>query len=259
MAAVAFAVSYTGATPVFADVSKEDYNILPESAEKLINERTKAIIAVHTYGRLAPMKEIMKLANDYGIYVIEDACEAQGAVYKSKADISCWSFYKNKIIASEEGGMITTNVKDFADEAKYLKNMAFDESHSYFHEDIGYNYRMSNAHALIALESLKKYEDNSARRREIETLYNTLLGRDEVRAAVWFYDYKTTPEKIEKIIKNIPNTRMAFKPLSSFPMYGGFLGRRNALELSRETVLLPADPNFTNQDITFICNFISSL
>lgn len=256
MAAVAFAVSYVGATPVFADVDLGTYAILPSEIERLVTNRTKAVIAVHTYGRLAPMKKIMALANDYGFHVIEDACEAQGAVYKSKADITCYSFYRNKIIAAEEGGICTTDDKEAAERMHYLKNMAFDSGHTYYHEEVGYNYRMPNAMAQMALAGLEMYEKNAKKRRLIESWYNNALGTHERRDAVWFYDHWVQPEDIDPIVENIPGARRAFKPLSSFPMYGGTLGRDNARKLSETMVLLPCDPSLMGEDIKRFCSLI---
>jgi perosamine synthetase len=124
MAACGFAVSYTGAKPVFVDCDDSlcmDWKLI----EKKITKKTKAIMVVHIYGVLCNMKEILKIAKKHKLKVIEDACEVQGAVYKSKADITCYSFYENKIIHAEEGGMCTTDNKQYADRMNYLKNMAF--------------------------------------------------------------------------------------------------------------------------------------
>lgn len=259
MAAVAFAVSYTGATPVFADVDLDNYCILPSEIERLVTDKTAAVIVVDTYGRLAPMKEIMKLANDYGFYVIEDACEAQGAVYKSKADVVCYSFYKNKIISAEEGGMVTTDLREVADRCNYLKNMAFDKDHTYYHEEIGFNYRMPNTQALLALSSLNKYKENAEGRKKIEGWYNQQLGEHKTRLAVWFYDYKTNERKKEEILKKVSTARHSFKPLSSFPMYGEKEGRPNAKKLSESLVLLPVHPSMTFDDIQNISFTINKI
>ncbi|MDP2650227.1 MAG: aminotransferase class I/II-fold pyridoxal phosphate-dependent enzyme, partial [bacterium] len=191
MAACAFAVSYTGATPVFADVSPDTYAIEPSEIERLITKKTKAIMVVHLYGRLAPMQEILKIARKHNIPVIEDACEAQGAVYKSKANLTAYSFYRNKIIAAEEGGMVTTDNKKYAERIAYFKNMAFDRGHTYFHKDIGYNYRMSNSQALLALKSLAAYPANNKKRRQIEAWYNEHLPMPK-RDAVWFYEARVS-------------------------------------------------------------------
>lgn len=205
MAACGFSVSYCGAKPVFVDCD-DTLCIDPKLIEAKITKKTKAIMAVHIYGRLCNMKEILRIAKKHKLKVIEDACEAQGAVYESKADITVYSFYDNKIIHAEEGGICTTDNKKYADRINYLKNMAFGDKHDYFHEEIGYNYRMPNSQAKLALRSLKNYPKENKRRRKIEKAF---YGRNWLDA-VW-------------VIPNFEGygDRPFFKPLSSFPMYGG--------------------------------------
>lgn len=268
MAAIAFAVSYTGARPVFGDVDLKNYAIMPSEIERLITDRTKAIIVVHTYGRLAPMKEILEIARRRKIKVIEDAAEAHGAVRNSKADITCYSLYKNKIIAAEEGGMLMTHNADCAKHAGYLRNMAFGPEHDYFHKAIGFNYRMPNSMAKIALKSLSRYRSNARKRHQIESWYDSLLRPDpflgivDRRDAVWFYEMLVRPLQKRRILNVIVGARDSFKPLSSFPMYGttdqpvGYRGLPNALQLSEQLVLLPTDPKMKRRDVIDICKNI---
>jgi dTDP-4-amino-4,6-dideoxygalactose transaminase len=214
MAACGFAVSYTGAKPVFVDCG-EDLNIDVTLIERKITKKTKAIMAVHIYGRLCDMAEILRIAKKHNLYVIEDACEAQGAVFNSKADITCYSFFKNKIIHAEEGGICTTNNKKWADRMNYLKNMAFGEKHDYFHEEIGYNYRLPEQQAKMALESLRNVDKNLALRRKKEQELDRIIGSQmPKRDVVWVYDFLGSPPEGF-------DTRPFFRPLSSFPMYGG--------------------------------------
>lgn len=219
MAACGFAVSYCGAIPVFIDCG-DDLNIDCSLIEAKITKKTKAIMAVHIYGRLCNMKEILRIARKHHLKVIEDACEAQGAVYKSKADITCYSFYENKIIHAEEGGMCTTDNKKYADQINYLKNMAFSPEHDYFHKEIGYNYRMPNSQAKLALESLKNYPKENKRRRNIEF---EEYGKNWLDA-VWVLPFSTGG-----------GDRPFFKPLSTFPMYGGKCQSPKALHYSKYT------------------------
>ena len=254
MGSVAFAVSYCGARPVFADVSLDDYGLDPLDFQKKITTQTKAVIVVHTYGRLAQVDKIIEIAHARGIKVIEDACEAQGAVYDSKADATCWSFYRNKIIAAEEGGMVTTHNLEFAQNIADLKNMAFGPKHDYFHERIGFNYRMPNAMAKLALVSLHKYADNAKARRKVEHWYNIRMPYHlPCRQAVWFYDVCMS----KKVLEVCPEARDAFKPLSTFPMYGAGKGLPNARALSRVLVLLPVRPDMTEKDVQRICSVVS--
>lgn len=216
MASCGFAVSYCGAKPVFVDCDDTlcmDWTLI----EKKITKKTKAIMPVHIYGMLCNMQEIVRIAKKYKLKVIEDACEAQGAVYKSKADITCYSFYQNKIIHAEEGGICTTNNKKYADRMNYLKNMTFGKNHDYFHEEVGYNYRMPESQAKLALKSLKNYPKENKRRRKIE---KDFYGFNWL-SAVWVLPF------------HIDGDRQFFKPLSSFPMYGGKCQSKNALFYSR--------------------------
>lgn len=226
MAACGFAVSYTGAKPVFVDCDDTlciDWKLI----EKKITKRTKAIMPVHIYGRLCNMVEIMRIAKKHHLKVIEDACEAQGAVFKSKADITCYSFYKNKIVHAEEGGICTTDNKKYADRINYLKNMAFEPSHNFFHKEIGYNYRMANGQVEMALKSLENVKEELERRRKRETLLSSLnLKSMPKRDVVWVFDYLGKPVKGYE-------TRPFFKTLSSFPMYGGKCQSPNALKYSK--------------------------
>lgn len=225
MSACAFAVSYTGATPVFIDCD-DTLNMDWTLIEDKITKKTKAIMAVHIYGRLCNMKEILRIAKKYKLKVIEDSSEAHGAVFNSKADITCYSLFKNKIIHAEEGGVCTTDSKKYADKMNYFKNMAFGNKHDYFHKDIGYNYRMPESQAKLALKSLKNVDKELARRRKLESKYKKTLKELGDRDVVWVYDY------IGKPIKGL-DTRPFFKPLSSFPMYGGKCTSPRALYYSK--------------------------
>lgn len=228
MSACGFTVSYCGAKVVTVDCG-DDFNIDVTQIESKITKKTKAIMAVHIYGRLCDMKEILRIAKKHKLKVIEDACEAQGAVYKSKADITCYSFYRNKIIHAEEGGICTTNNIKYANRMNFLKNMAFDKSHSYFHSEIGYNYRMPDSQAKLALESLSNYPQENKRRRHIEDYHYGYEAHD----AVWVLDMlcKTNKER-EAIVKKHKNTRRFFKPLSTMPMWKQKVGK-NALKYSK--------------------------
>lgn len=219
MAACGFAVSYTGAKPVFVDC-KENLTIDETLIEAKITPHTKAIMPVHIYGRLCNMEAIMKIARKHNLFVIEDACEAQGAVKSSRADVTCYSFYANKIIHAEEGGICTTDNKKLAQKIDYLKNMAFGPKHDYFHEEIGFNYRMPDSQAKLALQSLSEVRQNLKKRRQWEKgLQQMLHTKSPKRDVVWVFDYVVEERTIISV--SGMETRPFFKPLSSFPMYGG--------------------------------------
>lgn len=234
MAACGFAVSYTGAKVVTVDCG-DDFNINPDLIEGKITSKTKAIMPVHIYGRLCDMGKIREIADKHNLYVIEDASEAHGAVYESSADITCYSLYQNKIIHAEEGGIITTNNQDLVKEINYLKNMAFNEAHDFYHEKIGFNYRIPNGQAYLALNSLSKYPRI---RQEREIIFNRLDRMNPnplpKRQANWVYDFipvEGTP---------FQKDRCFFKPLSTMPMWKQKIGP-NALKYSQLGYYLKID------------------
>lgn len=255
MAACAFAVSYTGAMPVFVDC-KHDLTINEELIEAHITRRTKAIMPVHIYGRLCNMTAIRKIAKDHNLKVIEDGCEAQGAT-DGKSDVSCFSFYKNKIIHAEEGGIICTNDKHLWRDMQYLKNLAFGDKHDYFHEMIGYNYRMPEAMAKMAHASLVKYPENLDKRREVESWYASSVPSNlPPRDAVWVFDFLSVhKEDIMKRAKkhDVSQIRDFFKPMSSMPMYVGPRIGDRARFYSENGMYLPVYPDMTKEEVWAVC------
>jgi len=178
----AFAICYQGAIPVFVDAEPETWNIDPEKIEEKITNRTKAIIAVHIYGHPCDMDPIISIAKKHNLKVVEDAAEAHGGDYRGKkcgslADISIFSFFANKLATSGEGGIILTNNSQLADKCRYYKNLCFplNGSRNFIHEDIGYNYRMSNIAAAIGLAQLEKLDENVELRRNNNKLYQEFL------------------------------------------------------------------------------------
>ena len=182
MIASAFSVCYTGAKPVFADVERETWNINPDLIEEKITTKTKAIMMVSIFGHPCDVEEIRKIANKYNLFVIEDAAESHGAEYKgiktgNLSDITAFSFYANKNLTTGEGGMVLTNKRDFYNKALYYKNLCFplDGSRNYIHNDIGFNYRMSNIHAALGLAQIEKADYYREKRITNGKLYRELL------------------------------------------------------------------------------------
>ena len=183
MIASAFAVCYTGAKPVFVDADKDTWNIDVNKIEEKITPKTKAIMPVHIFGKMCGMDAIKALAEKYHLYIIEDAAEAHGALYKGKkagsfSDMAAFSFFANKNITTGEGGMVITNNKEIYDRARYFKNVCFplDGPRNYQHDDIGYNYRMSNVVAAIGLAQVEKADDYRAMRIHNHELYKKYLA-----------------------------------------------------------------------------------
>jgi perosamine synthetase len=180
MIATANAVLYTGAKPIFVDAKKDTWNINPDLIENKINAKTKAIIPVHIYGHPCNMDKILQIAEKNSLYVLEDAAEAHGALFKghkagSLGHVNTFSLYANKIITSGEGGVITTNNDKINKRLKTLRNHAFSETR-FIHEQVGFNYRMTNLQAAIALAQLEQIEDFIKARRQNAFKYQKLLA-----------------------------------------------------------------------------------
>ena len=179
MIAIPNSVTYTGAKPVFVDVDAGSWNIDPELIEKKITRRTKVIIASHNFGIPCDMDEINRIAKKHKLKVIEDGSEAHGATYKDKkvgslSDIAIFSFYANKILTAGEGGMVVTNNEDLAKKCKSFRNHCFKEPR-FMHDEIGYNYRMSNIHAAIAISQVEHADKLIGMRNEVGEMYKQQL------------------------------------------------------------------------------------
>jgi perosamine synthetase len=166
--ASANSVLFTGAKPVFADIREDTFNIDPGIIVEKITSKTKAIIPVHLYGQAADMKSIMEIAEDNGLMVIEDACQAHGAAYDGKKvgsfGTGTFSFYPTKNMTTGEGGMITTDDAQIYERAKLLRSHG--SKQRYLHETLGYNFRMTDIAAAIGIEQLKKLDIfNEARQK----------------------------------------------------------------------------------------------
>ena len=179
--ATASAVRYCGATPVFIDSELETWQLDPAAFEAKLTPRSKAIIAVHLYGHPCDMEPIRKLAERRGLAVVEDAAEAHGALYRGHrvgalGTVGCFSFYGNKIITTGEGGMCLTNDPAVADRLRLLRDHGMDAKRPYWHEIVGYNYRMTNLQAAVGVAQVKKLAGFVERKREIAAWYAEALG-----------------------------------------------------------------------------------
>jgi len=177
--ATAEAIAVIGAIPVFVDIYPVTYTINPEGLEKKITGKTRAIIPVHMYGQVSDMEPIVEIAKEYGIHVIEDACQAHGALYRDKkagsiGDAGCFSFYFTKNLGGYgEGGMVTTNDPRIAETIQLYRNHG--HRAKFEHAVFAYNGRLDEIQAAILRIKLKYLDDYNTRRREIAERYNTLM------------------------------------------------------------------------------------
>jgi dTDP-4-amino-4,6-dideoxygalactose transaminase len=173
-----------GAQPVFVDVEPDTYCIDTAKIEEKITERTKAILPVHLYGHPASLDQILKIARQYGLAVVEDACQAHGAEYKGKkvgsfGNAGCFSFYPVKNLgAYGDGGMVTTNDRSVAERVKLLRN--YGQSRKYYHDLVGINSRLDELQAAMLRVKLSRLDEWNEKRRRLAELYEEILGQADV-------------------------------------------------------------------------------
>lgn len=274
--ATANAISYTGAKPVLVDVDRHTWNIDPVKIEEKITKKTKAIIAVHLYGYPADMDRINALGKTHGIHVLEDACEAHGAVYKGKKAgslglASCFSFYGNKIMTTGEGGMIVSDNKSLIDRVNLLKSHAQAKRGVFSHREIGFNYRFTNIQAALGLAQFENINNVLAKKRKNAKMYEALLrdvdilmlpqSQKGIRSAFWMYSIVLRKDGLKnKLVEKLANagieTRPFFDPLHMLPMYRKKENFPNTIFLSKNGLNLPSGATLTSSEIEYVCENI---
>jgi perosamine synthetase len=286
MIASAFAVCYTGAKPVFVDADKDTWNIDVNKIEEKITPKTKAIMPVHIFGNMCNMDAIKSIAKKHNLYILEDAAEAHGSEYKNKksgsfSDIAAFSFFANKNITTGEGGMVITDNEELCKKAKYFKNLCFpiDGPRNYLHNDIGFNYRMSNLHAAIGLAQTEKADYYRNLRIKNNQLYKKYLGEcegvsfqeDEEHSlncnwmnAILIHSEiygKTRDELVAFLKENEIETRLVFNGMhkqKALLQYGCDCKADYPVTdwLSANGFYLPSGSGLTEPDIARICDLI---
>jgi perosamine synthetase len=170
-----------GGVPVLVDSDPITWQMDVTRIEAKITPRTKAILVVHIYGHPADMDRIMALAEKHGLIVIEDAAEVHGARYKGQpcggiGHISTFSFYANKLVTTGEGGMVLVKDGEHADHARSLRNLCFQQNRRFYHDELGYNYRMTNVQAAMGVGQIERIQETVARKREIAQAYNAAFS-----------------------------------------------------------------------------------
>lgn len=282
MIATANAVSYLGARSVLVDCEPRSWNIDPDKIEAEITAKTRVIMPIHTYGHPAEMDRILQIARKHNLYVVEDAAEAHGAKYKGRSvgsigDVACFSFYANKIITTGEGGMLTTNNKKIAKIAWTLKNHAFSTERHFWHEYLGFNYRLTNLQAAIGLAQMERFDELVKTRIRNAKHYNSLLKdvggitlppeAKGVKNVYWMYsiliedDFGLTRDGLRKYLAQRGiETRTFFVPIHLQPIYFKKYKQRFpvAEELCRKGLYLPSGATLTKKDIEYVVECIKS-
>lgn len=291
-AATANAPLFVGAKPVFADVDEKTFNISPKQIEQKITKKTKAIIVVHYGGQPCDMKEIMEIAEDHDVKVVEDCAHALSALYQGKnvgtfGAVGCFSFYPTKIITTLEGGMATTQDKDIANKMQILREhgmtrtaFARENKASWYYDvvDLGYNYRMNEVQAALGISQLKRIDDINEKRKEAAKYYTKRLS--EIEGIITPYEAKdrthlyhlyvirVVKEKFgmdrNDLFKNLSasgiGTSVHYTPLHFLTFYKN-LGYGNqsfpvAERVSKEILSLPLFPTISKLQINFVAKEI---
>ncbi|NIR30751.1 MAG: DegT/DnrJ/EryC1/StrS family aminotransferase [Gammaproteobacteria bacterium] len=262
-ASTANCIIYQGGVPVFADCARDDWNMDADALEKLITERTAAIVPVHLYGSPCEMQRIMAIADAYSIPVVEDCAEAHGAQYRnarvgSFGRISCFSFYGNKIITTGEGGMCVTADPELDGRLRFLRDHGMSKTRRYWHDEIGFNYRMTNLQAAVGCAQLERIQDFIDKKRWIADEYREQLEgsglnlpKEDVHtySVYWLYTVilpaelgqRQRDELIQRLAEHGIDARPVFYPLTQMPPYRAYeTALPNSESLSARGVTLPS-------------------
>ena len=269
-------VLVVNAKPVFVDSLEDTWQMDPQDIEAKITDKTKAIIVVHLYGHPCNMDEIMKIAKEHDLYVIEDCAEAIGTKYKGQTvgsfgDIGCFSFFGNKTMTCGEGGMVVTNDATLADRLRRYKNQGNAKYREYWNDILGFNYRMTNIQAAIGLAQLEQIETFISKKRQIAQWYMEELkdlplefnkeGKDMFHT-YWMVSClvkkATLRDKLREYLKiNGIETRPTFYPIHTMPVYvHEFSKHKIAENIALRGMNLPSYPALKHSDIIEICSVI---
>jgi perosamine synthetase len=278
--ATANAVRYTGATPVFADADRLTWNVDPKSVEARITRRTKAIIAVHLYGQPSDMTALRRISRRVGATLVEDAAEAHGARHRGRpvgslGDVSCFSFYGNKMVTTGEGGMVLTSDAKLDRRLRLLRDHAMSPTRRYYHAEIGFNHRMTTLQAALGLAQLDRFPEIIERKRRIAAEY--LRGLRELPLELpadveanenvyWMFSVvlkRGGAAARDRFCKRLRargiDSRPFFVPLPDLPPYRETRKYPVARELGARGLNLPSGPLLTTRQIHSICDEIADL
>jgi perosamine synthetase len=281
--ATASPIVQLGAVPVFVDILPDTWCLDPERVEAAITPRTKAIVAVHLYGNLCNMDELIAIGSKYGIPVIEDAAEAIGSIYKGKragsiGKFGSFSFHGTKTMTTGEGGIFVTNDSDLFERVLTLSNhgRASNQAKQFWPDLVGFKYKMSNIQAAIGCGQIERIEELIDRKREIFSYYkNALSGVDGVSLnpesghtsngfwmpnIVFDKSRSISREQLQKAfsVENI-DARVFFWPLSSLPIFDDNLGNLNSYGIPERSINLPSFHDITKNEQDRVVNVLLSI
>lgn len=282
--ATANAVTYTGATPVFVDVDPHTWTIDPAQVERAITPRTRGMIAVHLYGQPADMDTLGWIARKHKLWLIEDAAEALGAEIRGQrvgsfGDAATFSLYGNKLVTCGEGGVVTTNRSDVRYRVEHLRGQGMDPARRYWHTEVGYNYRLTDLQAAVAVAQLENLNNHIERRRQVAAWYDKHLEgigvqrqgtRTGYTSSRWMVTVLLAPGgfDLEMVAAEMADkgieTRPVFVPMHRLPIYfpAPYSGHwyaenpafcENSDRIHRLGLTLPTHGALTETDVERVC------
>ena len=268
-------ILHVGATPIFADIDLETYSIDPEQVKRAVSGKARAVIPVHLYGYPADMDSINEIADRHGLYVIEDACQAHGALYKGRkvgslGDVACFSFYPSKnMTVAGDGGMLVTNDEKVANKAAKLRDCG--RKSKYVHDLVGYTARLNTVNAAIGRVQLRHLDEWNEKRRKNAQIYDRLLsdmdelilpprGDNETRAVYHLYVIRTRHRDSLKVWLESNGIQCGIHytlPIHLQPVYKKMFGFKEGMyprseELCRTCLSIPMYPDLAVSEINFV-------
>jgi perosamine synthetase len=274
----ASSIALTGARPVFADVSRETFNLDVDSVRRALGPQTRAIMPVHIYGQAAEMGPLLHLAEQEDLFVIEDAAQGIGVLCENRhtgtlGDLGCLSFFADKTITTGEGGAILTSNDEFAHRLQYFRNQGRLNRGSFIHPQMGWNFRLTDLQSGIGLAQLDRLENIIQRKRELEESYKARLsGLPNVAFPVVKKPHSRVPFRInilvpdpEKLSEHLTcegvGVRRFFYPLHWQPCFrednsriGGTMV--NSVHAFDRGLSLPSSVKLTEPEIDYVCDAI---
>jgi perosamine synthetase len=270
------AIIYTGATPIFVDSKPDTWQLDSADFEKKITSRTKAVIVVHLYGHPCDMDSIQLVTKKNNIFLVEDCAEAIGSEYKGRkvgsfGDVATFSFFGNKTITCGEGGMVVTNDQTIHERNLNYKGQGLAKYREYWHDVVGYNYRMTNIAAAIGLAQLEQIQIILERKIKIANLYlqgfensGVILhsSSDDVLHTYWMCSILLSDQKLRDIVRKElalggVETRPVFYPVHTMPMHATKFQRHVIAEdIGWRGINLPSYPELTADEISYIVKIV---
>ena len=270
------AITYVGAKPVFVDSNPETWQMDVEDVRRKMTKNTRAVMAVHLYGHPCDLHSLKEICDKAGVFLIEDCAEAIGTKFQGRhvggfGDVSTFSFFGNKTITTGEGGMVVTNDRVLGEMISRLKGQGLAKHREYWHDIVGYNYRMTNICAAIGLAQLEQVETFIHQKRQLAEQYSKIFKGTSVAYhseapecfhSYWMYSVVLKNEDLRDRCRSVLSekgieTRPFFYPAHSMPMYCKRYERHKVAEnLCYRGMNLPSWPGLTSSQISEIAELV---